>query len=86
MLRSLSHPDDMSMFAGIVLRVLRLGDPAPEWADPGECPITHTDLSMPCRSGGRRGESADVGGPAFCRGAVWTPSSGAADAPGWALG
>ena len=47
--RGLSHPDDVPVSAGVAQRVLRVGDPATEWASPGERPLTRTDSCAACR-------------------------------------
>jgi transposase len=47
--RSLFHPNDVPVFAGLAQWVLWLGDAAPKCTSPSECPITHTDSAPPCR-------------------------------------
>jgi integrase-like protein len=75
-----SHPDDVPMCAGLVEWLLWLGDPATEWAGPGERPTTGTDSSAAGRAGRRHGPSAHLGRPARCRGALLPSPGGAADA------
>src|ERR1700704_6667822 len=80
--RYVFHPDDVPVLAGLPQWILWLGDSAPKWAGPGERPITHTDSSVTCRPGRRRGEPANLGRSALRRQAVWSPPRGAPDAPG----
>jgi hypothetical protein len=80
--RYVSHPTDVPVLAGLPQWIRWLGDSAPKWAGPGERPITHTDSSVTCRPGRRRGEPANLGRSALRRRAVWSPPRGAPDAPG----
>ena len=40
--RGLSHPNDVPVFARFARWVLRLGEPTPECAGSGECPVAGT--------------------------------------------
>lgn len=76
-----SHPDDVSMVPGLAQRVLWLGDPAAEYAGPGQCAVVGANPYAACRPRRGRRESAHVGRPALRWGVVWPPPGGALDAP-----
>ncbi len=79
--RCLSHPTNVSLFAGFGERILRLGAAATECAGPGECEIAGADSSGPCGARRHRGQSAALGRPALCGRALRSPPRGTSHAP-----
>src|SRR5689334_4709045 len=80
--RCVSHPIDVPLFASLAQWLLWLGDTTTECPRAGERSAGAAHAGVAYRARWRARQSADVGGIALCRGALWPPSGRPLDASG----